>query len=127
VIRHIIAYYDEERDVILMTLVHLVCPKCRNQDSYEKDNIDTSKEITCSACGFSDLPMSFELAKTQEKRSWQITKIGIMVIAGIAFVLVGLSVIVLAAFFVPVIIGAVILILLYGRWKDKKRSGPAIK
>lgn len=64
--------------------------------------------------------MAFELAKEYEKKSWQFAKIAIIVIVGIAFVLVGLSVIALAAFFVPIIIAAVVFIILYRRWKEKK-------
>jgi Zn ribbon nucleic-acid-binding protein len=102
-----------------MAIVHLVCPKCRHQDAYEKNELDTSTEITCSRCGFSELPTGFELAKRYEKKSWQIAKIGIIILAGIAFVLVGLPVIALAAFFVPIIIAAVVFVILYRRWKQK--------
>lgn len=103
-----------------MTIVHLVCPKCKNQDAYETDDLDASKEITCTACGFSELFGAFELARKPESKSWQIVKIVIIVLAGIAFVLVGLSVIALSAFFVPIVIAVVIFVLLYGRWKQKK-------
>ncbi|MGI0013161.1 MAG: hypothetical protein ACREBU_06940 [Nitrososphaera sp.] len=105
-----------------MTIIRLVCPQCRNQDAYEERNLDASKEITCSACGFSELPTTFELAKGYEKKSWLFAKIIIILLAGIAFSLVGFSVIALAAFFVPVIIAAVIFIILYRRWKEKKAS-----
>lgn len=103
-----------------MDRVRLVCPQCRKQVGYDKSELDTSKELTCSACGFSELPTSFELAKDNETKSWQIAKISIIVIVGIAFVLVGLFVIALAAFFVPIIIVAVIFIMLYRRWKEKE-------
>lgn len=103
-----------------MTFIHLVCPQCRNHDVYDVRNLDTSKEITCSACGFSELPTAFELAKGHEKTSWRVGKIAIIILAGIAFSLVGLSVIALAAFFVPIIIAAVISVILYTRWKEKK-------
>lgn len=103
-------------------MIRLVCPQCRHQDAYEERNLDTYKEITCSGCGFSELPTAFELARGYEKKSWLITKIVIMVLAGIAFSLVGLSVISLAAFFVPIIIVAVIFVILYRRWKEKKAS-----
>ncbi len=101
-----------------MTIVHLVCPQCKHQDAYEERNIDASTEITCSACGFSESPTSFELVKSREKKSWLIVKIMIIVLAGIGFSLVGLSVIALAAFFVPIVIVAVIVVLLYRRWKQ---------
>lgn len=103
-----------------MTIVHLVCPKCRKRDAYEERNLDTSKEITCTACGFSELPTAFELPKGDEKTSWGIVRIVIIILAGIGFVFVGLSLIVLAAFFVPIIIAAVIAILFYRRWKEKQ-------
>lgn len=107
-----------------MTIIHLVCPKCRNQDAYENSDLDVSKEITCSACGFSELPTGFELARAHEKKSWLFVKIAIIVLAGIAFSLVGLSVIALAAFYAPIIIAVVIAVILYRRWKERK---PGIK
>ena len=103
-----------------LTFIHLVCPQCRHQDVYEERNLDASKEIACSACGFSGQPTTFELPKTNEKKSSQLTKIIIIILAGIAFVSVGLAVITLAAFFVPIIIAAVIFIVLYRRWKEKE-------
>jgi len=109
-----------------MTSVNLVCPKCRHQDAYEKNELDTSTEITCSRCGFSELPMGFELAIGHEKKSWQIAKIVIIIVAGIAFGLVGLFVIALAAFFVPIVIAAVIVILLYNKWKESEASKPSV-
>lgn len=105
----------------VMTIV-LVCPKCRNHDKYENNDLDASKEITCCACGFSELPTAFELAKSREKKSWQVAKIVIIIVAGIAFSLVGLFVIALAAFFVPIVIAAVIVVILYQRWKAKKST-----
>jgi hypothetical protein len=98
-----------------MTVIHLVCPKCRNPDAHEESDIDTSKEITCSACGFSELPTVFELAKRHETKSRQLTKIGIIIVAVIVFAFLGLSVIALAAFYVPIIIIAVIVLVLYRR------------
>ena len=97
-----------------------MCPKCSNQDRYEKSDLDLSKEITCSACGFSELPTAFELAKDHEKKSWQLAKIGIIVLVGIGFAFVGLSVIALAAFYAPIIVAVVIIVILYRRWKEKK-------
>lgn len=102
-----------------MTVINLVCPKCRNQGAYEERNIDTSKEIRCSACGFSELPTAFELPKGNETKSKLLLKIGLIILAGIAFTTVGLFVIALAAFFVPIIIAGVIVVLLYRRWKEK--------
>lgn len=103
-----------------MTIVRLVCPQCRNQDAHEKSDIDTSKEITCSVCGFSELPTAFELAKDTETKSRQFAKIGIIIVAVIIFAFIGLSVIALAAFYVPIIIVAIIIAVLYKRWKEKK-------
>ena len=102
-----------------MTIVRLVCPQCRNQDDYDERNLDTSKEVTCSSCGFSELPTSFEIAKDQGSKRWQITKLIIIGLALVAFALVGLSLIVTAAFYVPVIIVAVIVILACRRRKEK--------
>lgn len=102
-----------------LTIV-LVCPQCRNEQAYENSELDTSKEISCSACGFSDLPTAFELARKHEKKSWQITKIVIIVLVGIAFALVGLSIITLAAFYLPLILVPVIVVLLYRRWTEKQ-------
>lgn len=66
------------------------------------------------------MPMAFELAKDSETKNWQFAKITIIVLAGIAFIFLGLSVITLAAFYAPIIIAVVILIVLYERWKEKK-------
>ena len=110
-----------------MTIVHLVCPQCRHQDAYEERNVDTSSEITCSACGFSELPTAFELAKEHGKKGWQIVKIIIIILVGIAFALIGLSVIALAAFYVPIIVAAVVLVLLYRRWKEAEVNGSSFK
>ena len=110
-----------------MTIVHLVCPQCRHQDAYEERNVDTSSEITCSACGFSELPTAFELAKEHGKKDWQIIKVVIIILAGIAFALIGLSVIALAAFYVPIIIVAVVLVALYRKWKDAEARGSGVK
>ena len=106
---------------------HLVCPKCRHEDAYDELNLDFSKEISCSACGFSELPTAFELAKKRESKSWFIVKIVIIVLAGIAFSLVGLSVIALSAFFVPIIIAVVILILVHRKWKEHDAKVKASK
>ena len=106
-----------------MTFVHLICPQCRNQNDYEERNLDTSKEITCSACGFSELPTAFELAKDHGTKSWQAVKFAIIGLALIAFVFVGLPTIALAAFLVPIIVAAVIIVLAYRRWKEKKANG----
>lgn len=106
-----------------MTTVHLVCPQCRNQNEYEERNLDTSKKVTCSACGFSELPTAFELAKDHGTKSWQVAKIAIIILALTAFVFFGLSLIVLAAFYVPIIIVPVIVVLAYRRWKEKKAKG----
>jgi hypothetical protein len=103
-----------------MTIL-LTCPKCNHEAVYEERNIDNSKEITCSVCGFSDLPTTYSLARNEENKSWQIVKIIIIILAGLAFVFVGLSIIVMAAFYVPIILVAVIIILLYSRWKENKR------
>lgn len=51
-----------------MDRVHLICPKCKKQEGYDKSELDISKELTCTACGFSELPTSFELAKDNETR-----------------------------------------------------------
>jgi predicted nucleic-acid-binding Zn-ribbon protein len=99
--------------------IYLNCPKCRFQIAYEKSELDTSMEITCSRCGYSELPTAFQSSQVQEKKSWQVAKIVIIVIVGIAFSLVGIFVIALAAFLVPVIIAAVIFVLLYQRWKAR--------
>ena len=101
-----------------MTIV-LVCPQCRNQNAYEERNLDTSKEITCSACGYSELPTSFELSKGNEKKSWLVVKIMIIILVGIVFAF-SWPFIALAAFYVPIIIAPVIVILLYRRWKEKQ-------
>lgn len=106
-----------------MTIVHLACPQCRNQNDYEEWNLDSSKEITCSACGFSELPTAFELARDHGTKSWQAIKFTIIGLGIIAFVFVGLPIIATAAFYVPVIIVAVIVILTYRRWKEKKARG----
>lgn len=103
-----------------MTIIHLFCPKCRNQQGYENNDIDTSKEITCSRCGFSDLPTGFELAKKHETKSWLIAKIVIIILAGIAFALTWPFLITLA---LPLTVAAVIVILLYTRWKEKQAKG----
>lgn len=68
--------------------------------------------------------MGFELAISHEKKSWQIAKIVIIIVAGIAFGFVGLFVIALAAFFVPIVIAAVIVLLLYRRWKESDSDKP---
>ena len=103
-----------------MTIIHLVCPKCRHLDVYDESNIDTSNPISCATCGFSELPTAFELPKNNEPKSKQFAKIGIIIIAVILFAFLGLSVIALATFFVPIIIAAVIVVVLYSRWKEKK-------
>ena len=74
-----------------MTIINLVCPQCRNKNGYEERNIDTSKEITCSACGFSELPTKFELARGDERTTWQAWKIFIIVLVGIGFLFGGLN------------------------------------
>lgn len=102
-----------------MTIIHLVCPKCRNQDTRDETNLDASNEISCSACGFSELPTAFELPKDYETKSRQFVKIGIIVLAVIVFAFLGLSVIALAAFYVPIIIAVVIGVMLYRRWSEK--------
>jgi Zn ribbon nucleic-acid-binding protein len=102
-----------------MTFVHLICPQCRNQDEYDERNLDASKEIACSSCGFSELPTEFELAKDHESKSWQFVKFTIIGLALIAFIFFGLSTIALGAFFVPIIVAAVIVILAYRRCKEK--------
>ena len=102
-----------------ITMVDLVCPQCRQQRRYEERSIDTSSKITCSACGFSELPTGFELALRQEKKRWQITKIAIIILVGVLFVTVGLFVIALAAFYLPLIIAAVILVMIYQRWRER--------
>ena len=79
--------------------------------------------IPCSACGFSELPTTFELANDDEKKIWQLTKITFIVLARIVFIFIGLSVIILAAFYAPIIIAVVIVVILYRRWKEKKAEG----
>src|SRR5438093_371949 len=101
-----------------MTIIHLVCPQCRNQNAYEEANIDVSNDITCSACGYSGLPTSFELPKGHPKTSWQIAKIVIITLVGIGFLFGGLTVLVSALFSPPIIIAVVIVIILYRRWKE---------
>jgi len=102
-----------------MTIL-LACPSCNHEAAYEEKNLDNLKEITCSVCGFSELPKAYRLAKNQENKGWEALKIIIIILSGIAFVFVGLSVIVLAAFFVPIVIFAVIVILLYQRRKERQ-------
>lgn len=118
--KHALIYLNWHRT--RMDRVHLICPKCKKQEGYDKSELDISKELTCTACGFSELPTSFELAKDNETKSWQMAKISIIVIVGIAFVLVGIFVIALAAFFVPIIIVAVIFVMLYRRWGQRNRT-----
>lgn len=108
-----------------MTIIQLVCPKCRKQDVYDESNINISKEISCSACGFSELPTAFESPKNNEPKSRQFAKIGIILVAVVLFAFLGLSVIALAAFFVPIVIAAVVGIMLYRRWKGKEQGQQA--
>ncbi len=99
-----------------MTKIVLVCPGCRHEAAYEEASMDLANEITCSVCGFSDLPSAYELlTRKQMKQNELIRTIAIIVLAGIVFVLFGLSVIVMAALFVPIIIAAVVIILWYQR------------
>ena len=79
-----------------------------------------SNEIACSSCGFSGIPTSFELARQQEKKSWQIAKVVIIALVGVLFATIGLSLIVMAAFYLPFIVVAVIIIYLYKKWKDSE-------
>lgn len=73
------------------------------------------------------MPTAFELAKEHGKKDWQIIKVVIIILAGIAFALIGLSVIALAAFYVPIIIVAVVLVALYRKWKDAEARGSGVK
>lgn len=73
------------------------------------------------------MPTAFELAKEHGNKGWQITKVVIIILVGIAFALIGLSVIVLAAFYVPVIIVAVVIVALYKKWKDSEVKGSGFK
>lgn len=73
------------------------------------------------------MPTAFELAKEHGNKEWQIVKVVIIILVGIAFALIGLSVIALAAFYVPIILVAVVLVALYKRWKDAEAKGSAFK
>jgi len=87
---------------------------------HKERSVDTSQEITCSSCGFSGLPTSFELASQREKKSWQVTKVVIIVLAGVLFATIGLSLIVMAAFYLPFILVAVVIIYLLKKWRDSE-------
>ena len=106
-----------------MTIIRLECPQCKHQDAYDNENIDMSKEVACSGCGFSGLPTSFELPKSNEPKGWQITKIVLAALAGAVLLFFGIYVIAalaLAALFPPLILAPLIGIVLYRRWKAKK-------
>jgi hypothetical protein len=62
--------------------------------------------------------------KADEKKSWQFVKILIIVIEVIAFGIVGLSVIALAAFFKPIIIAAMMVVIPI---EDEKRNEGVMK
>ena len=102
-----------------MTLIRLVCPNCSHMSGYENSDIDASNAIVCSACGFSELPTAFELAREPESIEKILVKVVLIMLAGIVFTLVGLSVIALAAFYVPIIVAAVIAIVVYRKWKSR--------
>lgn len=111
--------YFEKHEGQYVTLIRLVCPNCRHPDVYENSDIDASNAIACSACGHSELPTAFELAREPESREKILVKVILIILAGIVFTLVGLSVIALAAFYVPVIVAAVIAIVVYRKWKSR--------
>jgi hypothetical protein len=100
-------------------VIHLVCPQCRHDDAYEQGSIDFSKELICSACGFSGAPTSFELAKDRENKAWEAGKLVIILVVGIGFAFFGLSIIVSSVFYIPIIIAVVLPILWYRRWRKK--------
>lgn len=105
-----------------MTIL-LTCPICNHETAHEQANLDLSKEITCSVCGFSGLPTAYRLAKTQVNKTWEAAKIVIIILVAIAFIFFGyiiLSLIIVAAFYVPVVIAAVVIILFYQRWKQRR-------
>lgn len=102
-----------------MAVIRLVCPNCSHQDNYENSDIDASEEIACSACGYSELPTGFMLARKAESREKILVKIILIILAGIVFSLIGLSVIAMAAFYLPLIVAAVIAVLAYRKWKSK--------
>lgn len=104
-----------------MTIV-LICPQCRNEKAYDNSELDTSKEIACSRCGFSGLPTSFELTKQDENKSWLFAKIVIIILIGIVFVFTWLYVITLAAFSLIILV-PVIAVLAYRSWKEKQAKG----
>jgi hypothetical protein len=101
-----------------MTSVILVCPKCQNQEAYDKAQFDLSKELTCSACGFSELPARFELAQREETKSWQVAKVAIIIVAGIVFVTVGLYIIIMLVWIAPILFAALIIYELYKKSKN---------
>lgn len=102
-----------------MTAISLVCPNCRNQETYENNDLDMSKEITCSACGFSELPTAFELPNRRESKNRLILKIVIIILAGIVFVSIGLSLIVMLVWAAPFLAAALIVAKMYQRTKNK--------
>ncbi|HEY7733627.1 MAG TPA: hypothetical protein VIB07_02425 [Nitrososphaera sp.] len=103
-----------------MTDIELVCPKCRNKAGYFRNDLNPSEDITCSRCGFAEVPTGFELAKEPEKKTRLLLKIAVIVLAGIVFVSIGLSLIIMAVWIAPFLVAALIFYKFYQRQTKSK-------
>ena len=107
-------------------MVSLVCPQCRNKNEYQ-DDIDASKEIACTACGYSDVPTKFELGQRQESGKNQVEKILAIVLVGIGL-LTGelLAGLILVAFLAPILIPVMLFVIFKRRKRISHESSAAI-
>jgi hypothetical protein len=97
----------------------LECPKCGHEAAYQKEAIDNCSALTCSECGFDDVPTGFTLVTKNETKSTQFLKMALIIAAGFFFVTIGLYMIIMLVWIAPFLLAALIFYKQYQRWKHR--------